>query len=522
VANWFVSSVGWTAVTQWAASTAYSVGDIRRQTAPTGTNHRVFRCTTAGTSGGSEPAWNLTKGSTTNDNTAVWTEVTGNSTYNTTSFAAPHAWLQNAAGSGWAAAGDTIYVDDDHAETQAASVTITNVGTTTAPCRIICITSTFSNPPVVGEITTTAVGANIANTGANNMALIGDFHCYGLHFRASNSTNSQRLDLNNSGSAAHQQIYENCVLELGGAGASSIMTLGPNSPGSVTELRNTTVTLNAAGHVLNPRQAIIRWNGGSLTGTVPTGLFGDGGLGDGAGSNVIIDGVDLNSSGTWTSKFLINAANLSASERGFLLRFVRCKVATTLGGVSTGTYPASNIRTEFINSDDTTNRTYREEYYDRTGVLTTGTTVVRTGGASDGVTTKSWKVVSTANCSYINPFVCPDIYQWVDSTGSKNIDIQIANNSSVTATDADICFDVEYMGSSAHPQSTIGTNRPKILATGTSWTDTSGTETWGGSTTNKQRMRSTVTINAKGWIRVRVYVIKTSFTVYIDPLITVS
>lgn len=521
MANWFVSSVGWTAVTQWAASTAYSVGDIRRQTAPTGTNHRVFRCTTAGTSGGSEPTWNLTKGSTTNDNTAVWTEITGNSTYNTTSFAAPHAWLQHAAGSSWAAAGDTIYVDDDHAETQAASVTITSAGTATSPQRIICITSTFSNPPVAGEMTTTAVGKNVASTGANNLTLVGDFYCYGLHFAATSSTSQGRLDINQT-NAGIQQIYENCTFELVGTNSASQMFFGTSTAGGLTRFIKCTFTLAAAGQVFNPRGAYLRFEGGSLTGTVPTGLWGDGALADIANTDIIMDGMDLNSAGTWTSKFLFNASNVGGGERNFRIQFVRCKVATTLGGVATGTFASSNIRVNFINCDDTTNRTYREEYYDRAGTLTTETTVVRTGGASDGVTTKAWKVISTANCSYINPFVCPDIYQWVDSTGSKNIDIQIANNSSVTATDADICFDVEYMGSSAHPQSTIGTNRPKILATGTSWTDTSAGETWGGSTTNEQRMRSTVTINAKGWIRVRVYVIKTSFTVYIDPLITVS
>lgn len=520
MANWFVSSAGWTAVTQWAASTAYSVGDLRRQTAPTGTNHRVFRCTTAGTSGGSEPTWNLTKGSTTNDNTAVWTEVTGNSTYNTTAFSAPHAWLQHAAGSSWAAAGDTIYVDDDHAETQAAAVTIACVGTTTSPCRIICITSTFSNPPVSGDMTTSAVGANIANSGANNLAISGDFYMYGLYIKGSTSTSACRIDLNTANSQ-HQQIYDNCTFELSN-NSSSYFLLGPASAGNLTTFLGCTFTFNNASNDFNARSAKVRFYGGTLGGTVPTGLWGDGNAGDGAGSEIIMEGFDLNSAGTWTSKFLLNASNLEAGARPWNLKFIRCKTATTLGGVCTGTFLGPNLRCEFISCDDTTNRTYREEYYDRSGTLTTETTVVRTGGASDGTTTKSWKIVSTSNCTYINPFLCPDIYQWVSSTGSKNIDIQIANNSSVAATDADIGFEVEYMGSSTVPQATVGTTKPKILATGTSWTDTSAGETWGGSTTNEQRMRATVTINQVGWIRVRAYVIKSSFTVYIDPLITVS
>ena len=33
MADWYISSAGYTAVTAWAATTAYSVGDIRRPTA---------------------------------------------------------------------------------------------------------------------------------------------------------------------------------------------------------------------------------------------------------------------------------------------------------------------------------------------------------------------------------------------------------------------------------------------------------------------------------------------------------
>lgn len=55
---------------QWAASTAYSVGDMVR---PSTSNNRVFRCTTAGTSGASEPTWDTTIGNTTNDGSVVWT-----------------------------------------------------------------------------------------------------------------------------------------------------------------------------------------------------------------------------------------------------------------------------------------------------------------------------------------------------------------------------------------------------------------------------------------------------------------
>jgi len=63
------------AYTAWASSTAYSVGNIVRASTLQASG-LVFRCTTAGTSGGSEPAWGTDIGSTITDGTVVWTAVT--------------------------------------------------------------------------------------------------------------------------------------------------------------------------------------------------------------------------------------------------------------------------------------------------------------------------------------------------------------------------------------------------------------------------------------------------------------
>lgn len=518
MANWFVSTAGWTAVTQWAATTAYSVGDIRRQTAPTGTGHRVFRCTTAGTSGGSEPAWNLTKGATTNDNTVVWTEISGNSTYNTTSFAAPHYWLQHAISSSWSAAGDTIYVDDDHAETQAAAVTMTSAGTVSSPQRIICITSTFTNPPVAGEITTSAVGVNVATTGNNILTLAGSFYCYGLQFKSGSGANSVRLDANNTSSGG--QIYESCVLETGGTSGGALFLGSGSSNLNVCYLINTDLKLNSASSMINPRGSKILWRGGSLTGTVPNGMFGDNGFGD---NHTVTElyGIDLNSAGTWTSKYLCNLTQMEGMSNG-RVSFVNCKLASTLAGVATGTIGTGiyDARISLINSDSST-ASYREEHYQRIGSMVQDTTNYRNSGASDGTTAKSWKVVTLATSTYLEPFVCPDIYQWVDTTGAKTVTVYIANTTA-TLQDADIYMEVEYMGSSATPVGTVGSTRVNILNTGTNLT-TDGTSTWAGLVTpTLQIITKSITVNMKGWLRVRVSVVKASQTVYIDPLISVA
>lgn len=79
------------AYTAWAASTAFAVGDIRR--ASTSQNSGlVFECTTAGTSGSSEPNWPTDIGSTLTDNTVVWTAIS--SVYADLSVLTPNAIIE--------------------------------------------------------------------------------------------------------------------------------------------------------------------------------------------------------------------------------------------------------------------------------------------------------------------------------------------------------------------------------------------------------------------------------------------
>lgn len=55
---------------EWVTATAYALDD---QVEPTVDNTYVYRCTTAGTSGGTEPTWPTVVGSTVTDGTVVWT-----------------------------------------------------------------------------------------------------------------------------------------------------------------------------------------------------------------------------------------------------------------------------------------------------------------------------------------------------------------------------------------------------------------------------------------------------------------
>lgn len=79
------------AYTDWAASTAFVVGDVRSATTQQASG-LVFRCTTAGTSAATEPAWPTDIGSTVTDGTVVWTAIS--SVYVELSKLAPSAIVE--------------------------------------------------------------------------------------------------------------------------------------------------------------------------------------------------------------------------------------------------------------------------------------------------------------------------------------------------------------------------------------------------------------------------------------------
>ena len=62
------------AVTSWFANTSTSVGFIRRATTQQASG-LFFKCTTAGTTGSSEPIWPSTVGDTVDDGTVQWTAI---------------------------------------------------------------------------------------------------------------------------------------------------------------------------------------------------------------------------------------------------------------------------------------------------------------------------------------------------------------------------------------------------------------------------------------------------------------
>ncbi len=520
--NYYVSSVGYTAVAQFAALTSYAVGNIVRQlAAPNLTEERCFRCTTLGISGASESVWNITQNATTTQGTAVFTECTGQETYQGTSWAAPFARLIPAVSSGFSVAGDTIFVGSDHAETQSSpAMALSTQGTLASPCRVICVAKPSSAiPPVTGDLATTAT---VSTTSVRNINFSGSgascTYWYGIAFSAGDSTNTASVTF--AGGTSGFDTFEKCTLTLGNTSVSSVFQLGTNNG---TMLRRVTL-LNSNLKFGSTSQSIqmgglvkLDWRGGAISALAPTSLFGAY-----AGPNcnfgiITIAGVDLSLVGS--AKTLVTqpgSGNLSGMV-GW--DFTNCKLSASLGGVTTGTqdFPGHGD-IDIVVSDAAT--TPREEHYRYTGSVIADTANYLTAGASDGVAHKSWKLASNASASYLKPLYAPDIFQWVDNIGSRTFTLYTSNISTLTLKDNEFGFDIEYMGSSSTPLATMSTSFSGPLAAGANLaTDTQPWTGQGGLT--KQKASAVFTVNQKGWVRIRPRLSRASATIWVDPLVVV-
>lgn len=499
MATQYVGSTKWTAVTAWAASTAYSVGNLRRQlAAPTAGNERVWRCTTAGTSGGTEPSWTLTAGSTTNDGSVVWTEVTGLSTYNAGgAWSAPHARLTTALE--WVTAGDTVKVHASHD----ASYTATTIwyipgDNHTAITRIVCVNDgdTARATTAMERVTGTNVGA-IRGGGAG--------YFYGLTFQVSN-----HFLLLGDGATTWMRC-EACVFEM-----TEEYTLLDIDPGSGVSLE----WVNTKFKCTNPNNWIrvggrFVWSNtpSAIQGAAPTyePLFQMRGTGY---QSIECRNVDLSALGS--GSVLMQFDN----DYGDAL-FVDCKLGSSVALASGSPTYRGGTRLKVVNCDsaDTNYRYARHIPY--VGTIVSETTIVRTGGASNGTTPVSRKVVTTANAKLDDPVFSDWMEFWNETVGSS-VTVSIPTvTDNVTLKDDELWIEVEYLGTSGFPLGLLSSSRIADPIYGTpANVATDGVSTWtttGLTTPVKQLPSVSVTPQEKGIIRARVCVAKASTTVYFDP-----
>lgn len=404
---------------------------------------------------------------------------------------------------------DTIYVADDHAQSNAANVTLTSPGSATRPSLVVCVRrSGGSVPPVAADLRTTAT---VTTTGSTSITFAGYAVYYGIQFYAGTGAVSTGFVFGSSTVTR----FNSCLLSAPGT-TGSATKINNNATTACCLLENTVVSFGAATDGITVvGEWIWRNTASAVQGTpLTTGLFAS------SAGNIVCDGVDL-SSLTSTST-IFRAPGLPARMVNMLRNCKLGSSVTVSGAPSTPSFISN--RSSLVRCDSGS-ATYRSELYGYTGTLVTTSSVYRSGGASDNGTPIGWSITPTGNASKLFPFECYPIVIWNNTTGSS-VTVTVECNSSLSAgvypnTD-EIWMDVSYLGTASSALNSWATSGISTLLTAGA-ANTSSSAGWTGAS-SAFKLQVTITPQVAGPIiaYIKVGSPSSGTPFYVDPMITLS
>lgn len=415
-----------------------------------------------------------------------------------------------------AAAGDVIYVSQAHAETNAASTTITAPVGVVNPVTIIG-SNDASEPP-----TTTSTAPTISTTGASNLTISGSCSAYGLNFTCGNGYNYSVLRVGYSATDNTIQRFENCNFVLADTHPASVFNIG-SSGGIVSEVTFKSCGLKVASGLdpINLAGKITLSGGSFMSGTAVSslGCFSIGN--SGVAANVSIEDFDFSA---LPANSVLFRTPIASSSGNIKLR--NCKMpAGWSGRLVDAAFSSVNTRIEMWNCDsgDTNYKLWIES---GAGVIRDEETIVMSGGATDGTTQSSMKMVSNANASAEGQRLhSPELLTWCDTTGvAKTATVEIVHDSATDLTNAEIWLELEYLGTAGATLGVPANNRMATVLTAPA-AQASSAATWtttGLATPNKQKLSITFTPQKKGLVQARVVLAKPSKTVYVNQVLAVA
>lgn len=351
-----------------------------------------------------------------------------------------------------AAAGDTIYVSQVHAETSASAITMTSLGTAANPVRVVCANDGAEPPTAV------ATSATVTTTAGVTITFNGYATYYGLIVVAGSGSSSSSAEIRFNIDALPFWFHGTaCSFRLATTGTPKIL-LGTSSTGlddALIEWDNCTVSFGHVGQGLAVRGARFVWRNtaSAVLGTVPTTLFLPM---NGPGGPVVCEGVDFSALGS--GKNLVSQAVAITNT----YRFWACKLGASVA-IVTGTHvgPGGTV-VELLNGDsgDTHSRHERYVYH---GSQVVDTVVYRGSGATDGETSVAWKLTGANTQPFIAPYTTFPVTMWLNSTGSKTLTLSYVHGEAAALTDEEIWLDLTYLGTSGFPLASIATDRKATL-----------------------------------------------------------
>ena len=424
-----------------------------------------------------------------------------------------NAWTSLVSATG-VAAGSTVLVASDHNHNLTGTVTFQFASTIGNPVRILSVNRTS------GLI---EAGARMWAQDVTTVYHIrGSIYVNGLEIEFTTSGGAYNSAVNiANGSATDVQSWESCRLLANAKGASARIIVGTSNnigPADVVfrdcefdQLRSSIQIVNASARIYGGK---LGANFGSY---IDEGVFYLSSTGE--GHRVVLDGFDMSSAPA--------GANILSSEvkQAGLVQFFNCKMPAAWSGVIQNVPAVSSVIEMYGCTNGT--QTYRMRRSYCMGTLRDETSVVRTGGASDGTTPLSWAMTTNGNAGeYVMALPSGPIQLWNSSTGSsKTATIEIVHDSATALTDAEVWLELSYMGTAGQTITTVARDKRATPLT-TPAAQTSSTATWSGTsgfgTVQKQKLEVAFTPEIVGPVTATVYLAAPSKTIYVCPKLEIA
>ena len=498
MATYYINSL---TCSKWLADTSYSLGD-RVYALPSNSSGtkkaRVYECTTAGTSGGSEPNWTTTVGNTTSDNSVVWTTRAPSTWAN--AHGSLHLFLATTL---YHAAGDVIKVHKDHNEaidgTEYADTIYVN-GTYNNPVIIACVDKDNSDA--------LATGAVVANTRDKN--LYKQAISINIHWKFGGNVNCL-------GILGWLFVGDGNITAIELTGASNRFGEMPTEHFFYSVINANIKLANAANYILPGGEFI--WKGGALI--APNGctkLF-DQNSGEASCTKIFVEDVDLTAVGAGT---LVNVT-VAPNVHGV---FSRCKLPSNLTAKVSAFENQGYSGVIKFHHCSYGDGAWGSSEHTAEGRTEASSTVYRSNGASDGTTSIGWKIVTTAALTEnMYPHYSPDISFWQEVAEEITVEMHGIIDSATNLQDDEVWLEVSYREDSTSGLGTFKTTK-KFPPFETASDLPTSTETWNGtggmSNPNKFKLSATFTPAAAGPVNARVGVGKPSTTLYVCPKLGIS
>lgn len=405
--------------------------------------------------------------------------------------------------------GDQIFVSHAHSESLSADTTYTFAA---VGLQVFCVNSGTGTLATTGLIGAQATSYAITFAGGAKL------YIYGLTIQLSGSSSKNMSLL--LGDGCHVE-YESCKFTMN-TGASSQFHLGLSSANanSYVKMINCTIKYGATGQTSLIRTRV-----------------------DFVGCTIDPAGSTLTTWLAWTSavQTVLNfhGCDLSALT-GTLIgnntggqcwaEFSNCKLGSGVTVVAAAATVLNKGNSQAILFNCAVgDEHFHIAHYDALGSTTVSSAIyANTGAKYDGTNGCSWKITTTANCTFFAPYVSPWFERYHAATAAITPRVEILRDASATAyQDDEVWAEFSYQGTSGSPLATIVRDRMTPLGTpanqgssalgASDWTGENATAWFG-----KLEPLAAITPAEIGMLGARICVGEPSITVYVDPTIRIT